>query len=104
MKLLFGVGASRGVAEGKCYSLQECKEIECSEKVILVDEFIPPAVITLPSNIVGVVVEDGGILSHAACIAREIGIPCIVNIENATMELHNKQIKMNGESGEIYVL
>ena len=39
----------------------------------------------------GIVIEHGGVLSHASIVAREFGIPCII-IEDATRYIHNNDI------------
>ncbi|MBI2111976.1 hypothetical protein HYT52_00370 [Candidatus Woesearchaeota archaeon] len=43
-------------------------------------------------KIKALVTEEGGIACHAAIIARELGIPCIVGVENATRILEDNQI------------
>lgn len=100
---IHGVAASRGIAEGMCVLYQDELSFRDDEKVILVTDFLPPSVASLDPAIVGIVTEDGGILSHAACIAREVGIPCIVGVENAIEQLADKFITINGGEGEIYV-
>jgi len=51
------------------------------------------------------IAEVGGILCHAALVAREMGIPGIVNIENVTTILKDgDRVQVDGEAGEIYVL
>lgn len=51
----------------------------------------------------GLISEVGGIISHAAIVAREMGIPCIVAVENATTILKDDQIvEINGTEGIIY--
>jgi len=53
----------------------------------------------------GLVVERGGMLSHAAIVARELNIPCIVGIENATDLIANgANIKLDLLKGEVYKL
>ena len=50
----------------------------------------------------GIVVERGGMLSHAAIVARELNIPCIVGAEDATKIFSNdKQIQMDLQKGLI---
>jgi len=50
----------------------------------------------------GLVVERGGMLSHAAIIARELGIPCIVGVENGTNIVKTgDKIELNLKTGEI---
>jgi pyruvate, water dikinase len=39
-----------------------------------------------------IVTDEGGFLSHAAIVAREQGIPCIVGTERATAELRDGQV------------
>lgn len=52
---------------------------------------------------VGAVVTDvGGLHSHAAIIAREFGIPCVVGTERATLDLTDGQmIEVDGSSGTV---
>lgn len=42
--------------------------------------------------IAGLVTEIGGQLSHAAILAREYGLPVIVNVQNATRQLYDGQV------------
>lgn len=50
----------------------------------------------------GIITEQGGVLSHAAILSRELGIPCIVNYPNATKKFKNGDvITMNATSGQI---
>ena len=53
----------------------------------------------------GLIVEKGSILSHTAIIGRELGIPTIVGVKNATNVLcTGDEIEMDGESGQIRIL
>ena len=46
--------------------------------------------------------EIGGLISHGAVIAREYGLPCLVNVDNATNILKTGDIIMiDTEAGEI---
>ncbi|MBO4345930.1 MAG: hypothetical protein J5833_09240 [Victivallales bacterium] len=50
----------------------------------------------------GVLVERGSILSHAAIVTRELGIPSIVGIRNLTATIHDGDlIEMDGATGTI---
>jgi len=50
------------------------------------------------------IAEVGGLLCHTAIIAREIGVPAIVNVDNITKLLKDgDKISVNGEEGEINV-
>ena len=54
----------------------------------------------------GAVVTDvGAPLSHAAIVARELGIPAVVGCGNATMRLHTgDQVRVDGSAGTVEVL
>jgi pyruvate,water dikinase len=53
----------------------------------------------------GLVSDIGGIMSHTAVVARELGIPCVVNTNNATPLLHTgDRIRINGSTGRIEIL
>ncbi len=54
-------------------------------------------------NISGIITEQGGMTSHAAILARELGIPSIVNVNRATELIKNgEQLLIDGDTGEIY--
>lgn len=53
----------------------------------------------------GIVVERGGMLSHAAIVARELNIPCIIGVEQATDFIFtNVQITLDLQTGLIHKL
>ena len=50
----------------------------------------------------GIIVERGSVLSHTAIIGRELGIPAIVGVKNATEQIPDgKEILMDGRTGII---
>jgi phosphohistidine swiveling domain-containing protein len=52
-----------------------------------------------------VITEVGGLLSHAAVIGREYGIPAILNVNGATKLIKDGSlIRINGKTGVIEVL
>jgi len=53
----------------------------------------------------GLIIEHGGILSHAAIVSRELGIPTVIGASNATQILKNNQIvEIDGSSGIINII
>jgi len=69
---------------------------------ILVVHYIDPGWTLLFTQAAGIVAERGNALSHAAIIAREIGIPAIVAAVNATTNLVTGEIvTINGNTGII---
>ena len=52
-----------------------------------------------------VVTDVGAPLSHAAIVARELGIPAVVGCGNATMRLHSgNRVRVDGSNGTVEVL
>ncbi len=52
-----------------------------------------------------VVTDVGAPLSHAAIVARELGIPAVVGCGNATMRLHSgDRVRVDGSNGTVQVL
>jgi pyruvate,water dikinase len=50
----------------------------------------------------GVVTELGGPLSHAALVAREYGVPAVVNVGGATTALHDgDRVRVDGDRGVV---
>ena len=53
----------------------------------------------------GVVTDKGGILSHAAIVAREFAIPAVVNTRNGTTAIPDGAlIRIDGAAGTVEVL
>jgi pyruvate,water dikinase len=53
----------------------------------------------------GIVIEQGGLLSHGSIIAREYGIPAVVNVGHATRILQTGQtLRVDGNRGIVAIL
>lgn len=50
-----------------------------------------------------VVVERGGPLSHAAILARELGLPAVLNVEGATALLDGRTVSVDGDQGLVVI-
>ena len=56
-------------------------------------------------RLAAVVTDVGAPLSHAAIVARELGIPAVVGCGNATMRLRTgDRVRVNGSAGTVEVL
>ena len=52
----------------------------------------------------GLVLETGGLLSHGAIIAREYGVPAVINVPGALSTITNGQmIEVDGTNGWVYL-
>ena len=71
---------------------------------ILVTRAIDPGWTPLFHNASGLVLEMGSVLSHGAVVAREYGLPAVVNIERATERIADGQeITVDGTRGAVWV-
>jgi phosphohistidine swiveling domain-containing protein len=111
---LFGTVASAGRAEGFVYVVQSNNpesmtraRLEMPRGGVLVTEMAQPSMLDLMSKCAAVVTNEGGLLSHAAIICRELKKPCVVGVVGATTKLKNGDrvlITTPGRSGTITVL
>lgn len=102
--ILKGIPASKGIAEGKVKIIlnpSQCSEMR--EGDVLVTEITNPLFTPAIVKAKAIITEKGGMLCHAAMIARELNIPCIVSAGKATKFLKDgQQIVINGDKGIVY--
>ena len=64
-----------------------------------------PGWVFLIRNSIGIIAEQGSLLSHTAIISRELKKPAVVNVKNALQVLHNgDRIRIDGLKGRIEIL
>jgi pyruvate,water dikinase len=72
---------------------------------ILVTRYTDPAWTPLFFTAAALVTEVGGVLSHGAVIAREIGLPAIVGVAGVTSRIRSGQrVRVNATEGTVEVL
>lgn len=72
---------------------------------VLVCDMTTPQYVPLMQQAVAIVTDRGGILAHAAIVARELGKPCIVGTKHATTQLKDGQfVEVDAVQGVIRVL
>lgn len=98
-----GLGCSPGVVEGSVRVLRSIDEVDTLQRgEILVTPFTDPGWTPAFHLLAGVVTETGGILSHAAVISREYGIPAVLNLPGASERLHTGQrVRLDGSAGTV---
>ncbi|WP_435592921.1 aminotransferase class III-fold pyridoxal phosphate-dependent enzyme [Nocardia sp. bgisy118] len=103
---LTGLGCSPGIAEGTARVITSLADIDqLREGDILVTRFTDPGWTPALGLVAAVVTEVGGMLSHAAVIGREYGIPAVLNVAGATTAVRSGQrIRVDGSAGVISVL
>lgn len=102
---LKGIPCSPGIVEGIVKVIEDSNGDMTLNGEILVTERTDPGWIPLYPSLKGLLVERGGLLSHSAIVAREMGLPTIVGIPNLTKKLFTgMKIKIDGGTGIIEVL
>jgi pyruvate,water dikinase len=102
---LRGIAASRGTATGIA---RVARNIEAATRIergaILICPFTDPGWTPVLDRVAGVVTEAGGLLSHAAVICREYGIPAVLGVPDATLRIpHGARVTIRGGDGFVEV-
>jgi pyruvate,water dikinase len=99
---LVGKGCSKGIVKGKVKVLTSFRLPDKEKFDIIVVPHTDPGWTPLFGLCKGIIVEHGGLLSHAAVISRELNLPCIIGVAKATTKFKDGQIiTMNGSTGKI---
>jgi phosphohistidine swiveling domain-containing protein len=95
-------GRARGVARVLC-DLDDAGRVSYGD--VLVASTTSPAWTPLFGTIAAVVTEAGGVLSHAATVAREYGIPAVVGAAGATTRIPDgRRVDVDGAAGRVRLL
>jgi phosphohistidine swiveling domain-containing protein/DNA-binding transcriptional ArsR family regulator len=103
---LIGAAASPGVVEGPARVVIDVHEIaDVRDGDVLVCPITSPAWAPIFPKITAVVTDIGGVMSHAAIVCREYGLPAVVGTGRATAEIRTGQrIRVDGSSGVVTIL
>jgi pyruvate,orthophosphate dikinase len=114
-----GVNASPGAAVGRVYFDADTAEEKAKEEgqdVIMVRPFTKPDDVHGMLAAKGILTSEGGATSHAAVVARQFGIPCVVGASAVRIDMEKRQftvgditvkegdfISVDGASGEVFL-
>jgi pyruvate,water dikinase len=104
--VLYGIAASKGIYEGPARRVSGPSEFgQITRGDVLITESTTEAFNILLPLLGGIVTDNGGLLSHAAIVAREYGIPGVVGTREATERIANGvRVRVDGDAGEVTVL
>ncbi|GEM_PF-94993 len=111
---LKGVIANKGKATGKVrifsYGLEEFDKVQgmiqnMKKGEILVADTTSPELMMACKKAAAIVTNQGGLMSHAAIVSRELGIPCLVGLGNITDVVKNGDtVEVNANQGIVRIL
>eukprot|EP01006_Ploeotia_vitrea_P023883 TRINITY_DN56559_c0_g1_i1.p1 TRINITY_DN56559_c0_g1~~TRINITY_DN56559_c0_g1_i1.p1 ORF type:complete len:956 (-),score=413.39 TRINITY_DN56559_c0_g1_i1:87-2789(-) len=101
----FGLGSSPGTATGAARVIHSLSESHLVRKGdVLVTTFTNASWTPVFSLISGVVLEQGGMLSHAAVLCRELRIPCVSQVSRAKQRIvSGSMVTIDGNRGQVQV-
>jgi pyruvate,orthophosphate dikinase len=114
-----GVNASPGAAVGRIYfdaDTAEEKSKEEGQDVIMVRPFTKPDDVHGMLASKGILTSEGGATSHAAVVARQFGVPCVVGASDIKINMKKRELlasgitvkegdylSVDGTSGEVFL-
>jgi phosphohistidine swiveling domain-containing protein len=100
-----GIGVSGGIREGIARVVTDPSFADVEPDEILVAPTTDPSWASIMFLSAALVVDMGGPISHAAVVARELGLPCVVNTRSGTREIRTgDRLRVNGDTGTVEIL
>ncbi len=101
--LVRGLGASPGKATGVVRLLTTpAEDAQLRAGEVLVTRMTSPDWVPVMRRAAAIVTDSGGMTSHAAIVARELGLPCVVGTHNATATLASGTlVTVDGRAGTV---
>ena len=101
---LNGIPVSSGVVSASAWVVSTQPPFEVPSGSILVASQILPEMLVGLNPIAGILTEQGGATSHGAILARELGIPAIVGVANATKLIRSgESLLLDGDRGRVQI-
>jgi pyruvate,water dikinase len=105
VRLIEGIGVSAGVTEGIARVVTDPSFAEVEPDEVLVASTTDPSWASIMFVSSALVMDMGGPISHAAVVARELGLPCVVNTRTGTRALRTgDRVRVDGDKGTVEVL
>jgi pyruvate,water dikinase len=101
--VLRGIGASAGVVRGRARVVAGAEEFgRIGHGDIIVCHASNPSWVPVLAIAAGLVTDVGGLLSHAAVVAREFGLPAVVGVRGALLTIQDgREIEVDGIAGTV---
>jgi pyruvate,orthophosphate dikinase len=98
-KLCKGLPAGPGAASGRiCLNAERAVEAAKKSSVLLVRQETSPEDLRGMIAAEGILTARGGVSSHAALVARQMGKVCVCGAADLDVDYHNRTVKVNGKT------
>jgi phosphohistidine swiveling domain-containing protein len=103
---LSGFAGSPGTAEGTARVVLDIERLgDLEQGEILVAPITSPSWTPVFGKIAAAVSDIGGIMSHAAIVCREYGVPAVVGTGNATSRVKTgDRVRVDGDTGTVTII
>jgi pyruvate,water dikinase len=99
-----GIACGPGIMKGTARVVLGPKDLLGLDGQVLVAERTDPGWIPLYPSISALVIERGSVLSHSAVVAREMGIPTVVGVKDATRHIRSGDtVTVDGSAGRVVI-
>jgi pyruvate,water dikinase len=99
---LVGLGCCQGVVRGRVKVVRDPASARIEPGDVVVAEHTDPGWVLVFPAASGLLVERGNLLSHAAILARELGLPAVVSLPGLTGWLRDGDlVELDGRSGRV---
>lgn len=103
-KMLYGTPSSAGITKGEAVIVKDACNPPDTKGKIIVAKMTDPGWVFILSNSKGIISEKGSLLSHTAIISRELKIPAVVGVKNASELIKDGDIiELDGNNGTIKI-
>lgn len=96
------IGVSSGIATGILHDARSDNHEAIPSGAILYTDVLSPRLAQYFDQIGGIIADNGGLLSHLAIVAREYGIPVVVNVsDNILPAQFGEMVRIDGSTGKV---
>lgn len=100
-----GTPANTGKAKGKILIVRKPSDAEGKKNFIMASPMTTPDLMQAMKKSIAIITDEGGLTSHAAIVARELGKPCVIGTKIATKVLRDGDIvEVDADRGIVKIL
>lgn len=101
--VLMGIGTGSGAVEGFArVVIDPGSDDELEPGEVLVCHTTDPSWASMFHYAAAVVIDIGGAMSHGAIVARELGVPCVINTKDGSRRLRSgDRVRVDGDAGTV---